>query len=228
MIIGNGQLSKAFADHDTEAVCIFASGVSDSSCCDASQFEREKNLLLATLLANQDKKFVYFSSCALSAPDYARNAYYEHKANMEALVIKNSERFFIFRIPQLFGDLIHHKTLINYIYEAVRDGLKFNVYDNAYRYVIEIKDVQRLVSLYLEKGSGNLIVDLANPHRYKVIDIVDAFEQLLLKRANYQIVKKTDKYTLSLSALMDFLEKHDIEMGFGESYLLHKLSQKLQ
>ncbi|MGA4533300.1 hypothetical protein ACPA1H_23465 [Ectopseudomonas chengduensis] len=221
-------MSKAFADHDAEAVCIFASGVSDSSCSDSSQFEREKNLLLETLLANRDKKFIYFSSCALSAPNYARNAYYEHKANMESLVVKNSEHFYIFRIPQLFGDLIHHKTIINYIYEAVRDGLNFNVYDDAHRYVIEINDVQKLVSLYLKGGVENLIVDIANTHRYRVVEIVDVFEQLLKKKADYQIVKKTDKYELNLSPLISFLGKHNVDMEFGEKYLLRKLAQKLK
>lgn len=228
MIIGGGQLSKAFTGHDTDAVCIFASGVSDSSCSDASQFERERNLLLETLLANRAKKFIYFSSCALSASSYPRNAYYTHKANMESLVVNNSERFLIFRIPQLFGDLIHHKTLINYIYEAVRDGCNFNVYDDAHRYVIEINDVRKIVSLYLEEGVDNLIVDLANPHRYRVVEIVYVFEQLLNKKAAYQIVQKTDKYEINFSSLIGFLEKHDVDMGFGEGYLLRRLAQKLK
>ena len=43
-IIGTGQLAKIFqnSDIDLNNVCIFASGVSNSSCVDIYQFQREK------------------------------------------------------------------------------------------------------------------------------------------------------------------------------------------
>lgn len=103
MIIGSGQLAKVFAKSQIkDDVCIFASGVSNSSCTDEKQFEREKNLLVDTLKKNSDKKFVYFSSCALSAIEYPKNDYYKHKVNMEDIIKEHSNNYYIFRVPQLF------------------------------------------------------------------------------------------------------------------------------
>jgi len=227
MIIGSGQLAKVFAKSQIQDnVCIFASGVSNSSCTDEKQFEREKNLLIDTLKSSCDKKFVYFSSCALSAIEYPKNDYYRHKANMEDIVKKYSDNYYIFRIPQLFGDLILHKTLINFIYKSIEHKDKFTVYDEAYRYVIEINDVRRLVESYLLCKSS-FTVDLANPHRYKVLDIVEIFEQLLNKKAHYEVIKKEDKYILDLTLLENFAKEKKIDIDFGEAYLMTKLREKL-
>ncbi len=227
MIVGNGQLAKVFQGADLkENVCIFASGVSNSSCTDEKQFEREKNLLIDTLKNNSDKKFVYFSSCALSAIEYPKNDYYKHKANMEDIIKEHSNNYYIFRVPQLFGDLILHKTLINFIYKAIEHNHKFNIYDEAYRYVIEINDVRKLVESYLNFDSC-ITVDLANPYRYKVLDIVQIFEKLLGKKAYYEVLQKEDKYTLDLISLEKFVKEKKIDIDFGKDYLIKKLREKL-
>lgn len=228
MIIGTGQLAKVFAGYIDENVCLFASGVSDSSCVDSTAFDREKSLLLSTLRTYPAKRFIYFSSCALSAADYEKNAYYNHKADMEDLVAKHANHHFIFRIPQFFGDLIHHKTLINFIYESIQGGLEFNVYNDAHRYVIEAEDVRKLVLLFLENSNENLTIDLANPYRYPVTEIVETFERLLNKEAYCNIVTRTDKYTLDLTDLMSFLNRLNVDMGFGVDYLRQKLLQKIK
>jgi len=227
MIIGSGQLAKVFAKSQIkDDVCIFASGVSNSNCINEKEFEREKNLLIDTLKSSCDKKFVYFSSCALSAVEYPKNDYYKHKANMENSVKEYSNSYYIFRIPQLFGDFILHKTLINFIYKSIEHKYKFTVYDEAYRYVIEINDVRRLVESYL-LTKGNSTVDLANPYRYKVLDIVKIFEQLLNKKAYYEFVQKEDKYTLDLTSLENFVKEKELDIKFGEEYLMNKLKEKL-
>jgi len=108
MIIGNGQLANAFKEFDDKEIVIFASGVADSNCIDEKQFERERLLLTSTLSKYNDKTFVYFSSCALSAKEYPLNDYYKHKKQMELLIKKTTENYYIFRIPQLFGKLKTH------------------------------------------------------------------------------------------------------------------------
>ena len=229
MVVGNGQLAKIFQNSDIlNEVCIFASGVSNSSCIDINQFQREKKLLLETLKNNSDKKFVYFRSCALSAIEYPKNNYYEHKRNMEDIIKEYSHSYYIFRIPQLFGDLILHKTLINFIYKSIEHNHKFNIYDEAYRYVIEINDVRKLVEIYLIQHNSCLTIDIANPYRYKVLDIVQIFEKLLNKKANYEIVHKEDKYTLDLTPLEDFVKEKGINIKFGKDYIINKLSEKIK
>lgn len=227
MIIGNGQLAKAFTPYDKKDFIIFASGVSNSSCLQKNEFEREETLLIKTLSENKEKKFVYFSSCALSANDYKKNAYYIHKKNMEEIITNHSGNYYIFRLPQLFGKLKHHETLINYIYEAVLKEKKLTIYNEAYRYVIEIEDVRKFVISFIKNHESNCILDIANPYRYQVIEIVKAFELLLGKQASYDIESKHDGYFLELSELELYIRKYNIDINFDENYLFRKLSEKI-
>lgn len=226
-VLGSGQLAKAFSDLEEKGLFVFASGVSNSTCTDPDEFKRESDLLLNALRTNSKRKFVYFSSCALSAKDYELNSYYKHKLYMERLVQENSSAYYIFRLPQLFGDLILHQTLINYIYKSIVKGELFSVFDEAHRYVIEISDVRLLVDAYLKHHESGIIVDIANPFRYKILDIVKAFERLLNKKANYQLIEKNDQYTLNLSPMLSFMEQYNIETEFGPDYLIQKLSQRI-
>jgi len=230
MIIGNGQLGKIFKEDKCffEDAVIFASGVADSACRDEKEFDREKKLLEKTLFENNEKKIVYFSSCALSASAYHKNRYYQHKQQMETIITEHSTHYQIFRLPQLFGDLIHHKTIINFFYESILRNQPFNIFNEAYRYVIEIKDVKKLVQNFLEFSDDSKIVDLANPHRYRVFEIVNILEQLLDKKAVYQILQKEDKYRLDFSDMEGFIKEHSIQMTFGPDYLFNKLKEKIK
>jgi len=223
MIIGNGQLANAFKEFDDKEIVIFASGVADSNCIDEKQFERERLLLTSTLSKYNDKTFVYFSSCALSAKEYPLNDYYKHKKQMELLIKKTTENYYIFRIPQLFGKLKTHKTLINFIYNSIMNDEEFILYSDAYRYVIEMSDLVKLVNMYLQYHKPKITIDLANPYNYKVSEIVEIFEELLGKKSKYKILNKEDKYLLDLKAQNNFIEKYKIKVYFSKSYLRNKL-----
>lgn len=227
-VIGTGQLAKAFENANfDDSICIFASGVSDSNCKDNASFERERNLLTQALKNSDDKKIVYFSSCALSAPDYPKNEYYRHKQSMEELIRLSSDNYYIFRIPQLFGELKHHKTLINFIYESIVHDKNFTVYDGAFRYVIEIEDVKKLVEAYTYEALPCSIIDIASPYRYSVLEIVHIIEKLLGKKATYDIVEKSDGYSLDLSKMQDFIKENRLNIHFSQNYLETKLKEKI-
>lgn len=71
MLIGSGLLAQAFAIQFSQRddVCIYAAGVSNSSCIDVQEFERERRLLSETLVkAKQTGVFVYFSTCSVGDP----------------------------------------------------------------------------------------------------------------------------------------------------------------
>jgi len=227
MIIGNGQLANTFKNSICENAVIFASGVSDSNCTDEAKFNRERQLLISTLHTHRDKKFVYFSSCALSAETYPRNKYYQHKEEMESLIRESSQNYYIFRLPQLFGHLKKHKTLVNFIYNAIVSNTAFKVYRPAYRYVIEIDDTRLLVENYLKFSEPNITIDLANSYRYNVEEIVKTFELLLGKKGIYELVEKVDVYSLDLHKLNEFVKEHSININFGPNYLGEKLKTKI-
>lgn len=227
MIIGNGQIAQCFADSDRPDLVIFASGVPDSTCIEDREFERERCLLLDTVKHSEARCFVYFSSCALSAPNYPKSPYYQHKKNMEEVVMKNSDNFFIFRLPQLFGKLKKHRTLINFFHEAIISGTHFYVYESAYRYVIEIEDLRELVLAYIDLGDRNTIIDVGNPSQYRVIDLVRILESATGIEGNYTILPKEDTYTLDLRKIETFVKENKLDIEFGESYFRRKLLQKL-
>jgi nucleoside-diphosphate-sugar epimerase len=210
-----------------ENIVLLASGVSDSTCSNQESFERERILIQTHLKRNPNKKFVYFSSCALSADDqYASTPYYIHKRNMERLIKSQTNQYYIFRIPQLFGCFFSHKTIINSFYESIVNEALFNVYDDAYRYLIHIDDVKKLVLAYLS-FSEPLTVDIANPYRYKVLEIVQILEDTLQQKANYQLIHKTDKYFLNLTSMEKFMKSHQINLDFGKEYFKNKIQLSL-
>lgn len=229
MVIGSGQLAQVFSStYINDDVCIFASGVSNSGCTDIHEFERERKMLLSALEKYKKSKFVYFSSCALSAPEYTKNAYYLHKQNMEDLIKGKTNNYYIFRIPQLFGTLKNHKTLINFLYDSIIKEKKFTLYDNAYRYVIEINDTKQLVEAFLKFSKPRVVVNLANDYRYSLIEIVNIFESLLNKEASYELVEKIDSYFLDCSEINSFVKRHHLEIDFSGDYLRDKLHIQLK
>jgi UDP-2-acetamido-2,6-beta-L-arabino-hexul-4-ose reductase len=224
MVVGSGQIAKAFSAYtDDSRIVIFASGVSDSNEIRRSEFDREKGLLMQHLKYSCGKKFVYFSSCALiDEANYL--PYYKHKFEMEALVKKNSENSYIFRLPQLFGELKRHPTLINYLYYKIVDGEEFIVNDKAYRYVIHVEDVVFIVSNYLTKAKKNTVLDVANPYAYSIKEIVECLEIKAGRKALFTTISKSDAYNLDLAPLMTFLIEKNMDYKFGEGYLRNHLA----
>lgn len=144
---------------------------------------------------------------------------------MENLIQKSIKDYYIFRVPQLFGKLIHHKTLINYIYEKIVTKEKFVIYSNAYRYVIFIDDLYKIVDSYVKYGESKVIFDIANPYKYSIFEVVKIIEKLTNKKAIYDIEEKEDTYDLDLSLMLEFLKRTNININFGNEYLFEKLSQ---
>lgn len=228
MIIGRGQLANAFKNVDRKDLLVFASGVPNSNCTDETQFRRERDLLFDTIREYPDATLIYFSSCALSADQYPKNAYYRHKANMEALIEAHCPKHYIFRLPQLFGALKEHSTLINFIYTKVMRDEPFSIFSDAHRYVIDIEDVVTFVVAYVNAKPELDTIDVANTYRYPVKEIVKTVEQLTGKAAKYDVVQKEDFYELDLEKTESFVNKFNLDLGFGSSYLSEKLSKRFQ
>jgi hypothetical protein len=139
MIIGNGSIAKVIEDRND--VTFFASGVSDSSCHDRVQFQREIDLL-----CDQDIKqhLVYFSGHNIYTKS---NHYAKHKKEMEALVKK---RFFSYTIVRLgICDWVTTPTtIINHYKNVIKTGrpIVYNT-DDSIRHIITLKDFKYWLSL---------------------------------------------------------------------------------
>lgn len=228
MVIGKGLIATTFKEYDDDAnVVIFASGVSNSSETLTQNFKKEETLLKETILNNNDKFIIYFSSCGLINNDYLKIPYYKHKKLMENLIKQYSKKYLIIRLPQVFGTPKVHPTLINYLYNKIDTNEKFQVLDKAYRYIIHKDDILRIVTSFIKKDIYNKTINVANSYKYSIYEIIECIETKLNKVALYSTVDVVDDYDLDLDFMDNFINKYDINIFFGKNYLCNKLEQKV-
>lgn len=193
MIIGNGLLARAFADDRAlrSDVCVFASGVSDSSCIARDPFERERTLLTQALSAHADAAaFIYFGTCSANAPTARWSAYVRHKVEMEGLVMAHRHAL-VLRLPQVAGAGGHPGALLNHLHAHILRGSRFELWSNARRAIIDVRDVVELAgALVREPTARGLRVDLAPPRRHGIEEIVAALEDATGRRACFSVVPK--------------------------------------
>jgi UDP-2-acetamido-2,6-beta-L-arabino-hexul-4-ose reductase len=132
MIIGNGNIAKSLISKDRDDIIFFASGVSDSSCSDKKEFQRE-----VTLLNKQDYNthLVYFSNLGIY---YKKDAYTNHKKNMEELVKKNFKTYTIIRI-EVCDWVKTPTTILNVFKEKIKNKQTIQI-QNTTRYVLSLNE----------------------------------------------------------------------------------------
>ena len=224
MIVGNGLLANGFSEYkDDDKVVIFASGVSNSNEKCKDSFLREKVLIKKTIKENIQKKIIYFSSCALVNDSVKDIPYYEHKSDMELLIQSMATEYLIIRLPQVFGKIKEHPTLINYLYTKITKDEVFDVWSDANRYIIHMDDVLVLVQSFIDNNIKNEIISIANPYRYLIFDLIECIEHKVMKTARYNVIQKQDKYTLDLRFLASYIKQNNLEMNFGKDYFCKKI-----
>ena len=224
MLVGRGLLATAFGEFsDNDHVVIFASGVSNSREEDPNEFLREERLIRKTIAENRDKLFVYFSSCALANEASQEVPYYRHKRSMETLIKRESDAYLILRLPQVFGDIKEATTLINYLYNNIVQDREFCVWSKAYRYIIHTDDVLTLVKALLHSKRKNETVDLANPYRYHILELIGCIENKIGRHARYSILEREDQYELDLNVMKKVMEENGLSLDFGNDYFCKKL-----
>lgn len=215
MIVGNGLLANAFSSRfaDDPAVLIYASGVSDSTCCDVRSFERERSLL-ETTLAQPAGQRVYFSSCALADPRSDLTPYLRHKQNMEALVHQGGGM--VLRLPQVVGRTGNPKTLTNFLYESIANRRRFTVWKNAERNLIDIDDVAAIgTELILSPSTPPEPISIAASESTPMLAIVEIFERALGVKADYLLEDRGDALSIDTALTQEVAGRLGIELGAG-------------
>lgn len=210
MIIGSGLLARAFSyDYlHRDDICVFAAGVSNSSCTDFQEFKRERQRLIVALLeARNVDEFVYFGTCSVLDPDAVQTPYVQHKLEMEQLV-RSHERSLILRLPQVAGRTPNPHTLLNYLFARISRSESFTVWNNARRNIIDIEDVVSIANwLIVNNTERNLTYNIANLINYSMGEIVAAIENVLGKPALYEAIEKGSEYLIDTTAIMPALDK---------------------
>jgi nucleoside-diphosphate-sugar epimerase len=220
MIIGSGLLANAFSlvFLQREDVCIYAAGVSNSSCTDVSKFKREHQRLEDALQqAIHVDAFVYFSTCSVADTEAQNTPYVQHKLAMEQ-VVRTHPRNLILRLPQVAGKTPNPHTLLNFLFARISRSESFNLWSNAKRNIIDVDDAASITKLLIaEKSVRNTTINIANVVTYPLIDIVSAMENYVGKQAVYNVVERSSEYQIDTSFIFSLLEKAGVK--FGSDYL---------
>ena len=218
MIIGNGMMAKAFSQYqDSSSVLVFASGVANSRETEQTAFAREKLLLIEALRVHADKTFVYFGTCSAGDPDAAKSPYVLHKLSMETLISNTHSRYNIFRLPQAVGRSVNRTTLVNYFYDMIVRGEPFIVWNNAFRYLIDVEDVVRIAGHIIDRDLyRNKVLNIA-ADRYPVVEIVRVLEKIAGVKGAYTIVDRGEPFSVDVAVAKSIADELNIE--FDGSYL---------
>jgi nucleoside-diphosphate-sugar epimerase len=220
MIVGSGLIARAFARQGQvlSGVCVYAAGVSNSSCADLREFERERLRLLAALAGSPaDRVFLYFSTCSIGDPAAQGSQYVLHKIAMEHLV-RNRIRHVILRLPQLAGATPNPHTLLNYLYARIARSERFSIWRGASRNIIDVDDVARIVvDLVTREGAFGETINIANSASSSMFEIVGALEAVLGRKAIFDIIDQGAGYAIDTDRIRASVLRCSIE--FSGDYL---------
>jgi nucleoside-diphosphate-sugar epimerase len=218
MIIGSGLLARAFAAAYSQRgdVCIYAAGVSNSSCTDAHEFARERQRLEDAL--RQEKHvdvFVYFGTCSVDDLEAQNMHYVQHKLAMEQIVYSHP-RYLILRLPHVAGNTPNPHTLLNYLYARISRSESFHLWGKAKRNIIDVADAAAIAQQLIEnKSARNTILKIANEVNYPVTDIVHAMERATGKRAVFDVIERGSEYLIDTSTILPVLNNAGVKFGNG-------------
>jgi len=225
MVIGTGMIGKRFeAYQNDDRFVIFASGVSNSKNRIDAAYNREIQLLKQTIEEQQQKIFVYFSTCSLYDPEEENTPYVAHKKNVEHIVQSSCQRFRIFRVSNLVGRSNNPNTVLNFFVYHIRNQINFDLWSNASRNLLDIDDMYSIVD-YILRGElhTNAVTNIANPSSYKVTEIVAAIEKRWQVQANYVPIPKGSTFNIDISAISEIIKQ--LKIPFPGDYLA-KLLEK--
>jgi len=212
-IIGNGLLANAFRNLKHEEFIIFASGVSNSQEEKASEYDRELELLKSTMLKYPNKQLVYFSTCSIYDKTLTNDLYVSHKINMENFIQANYNNYYIFRLSHVVGNT-SNQTIVNFIYSSIQNNKVFDLWKNSYRNIIDVEDITLVVNNFIQKKKyQNQITNIASKYNVSVVDIVLEFENLLNKKAQYNVLNKGSEYIISIDKIEKYYHLFKIEMN---------------
>lgn len=218
MIVGNGLIANSFSGFKEEQkILIFASGVSNSKETDISQYNRETNLLKNTILNNQDKKIIYFSTTSIYDKELSNQPYCIHKLKMENLIKELSNNFNIFRLPEVVGNNNKYQ-IIGFLINKIKNEEPFEIWKNATRHLIGISDVVKISTYIIHKEEfHNKIINISSPIKTPILDLVLYIEHVLNKKAIYSFINKGDSYDIQTPEMNTLIK--ELDLNFDEQYV---------
>lgn len=220
LVIGNGLLAKAFSKASVNNCLFFCSGVSNSSETRKEAFDREEALLRSSIIEHSNKCVVYFSS--VSAPK-VDSCYFNHKINMEKIIVENTKDYMIFRLPQVAGAVVN-STLLSYITQNIYLGNNFKVFKNATRTMIDIEDIVRVFELIYTQSNRKMTLNICPNYSFDPETLAQLISKNLGIEALYEVVNAGSPQTCELD---NSIESQIIsDFFYNQPRYLEKLVEK--
>jgi len=220
MIVGSGLIARAFSRHASQMgdSCIYAAGVSNSGCTDASEFARDEDRLRAAMATlAPSTQLLYFSTCSVGDPSLAGSQYVVHKRKLEEIVRARSPHLVI-RLPQVAGVTPNPHTLLNHLYARISRSERFDLWRNARRNIIDVEDAASIIAyLVAREKAVDETIDVACPHSAAMHDIVKALEAVTERRAIYREVDRGAAYEIDTARIARAVQGAGVR--FGADYL---------
>ncbi len=219
MIVGSGLIARAFAPYFeiSEAQCVYAAGVSNSTCDDRREFDREKARLIEAIHRySAADLFLYCGTCSANTTAVPVSPYLMHKIDMENVAATHA-RHLILRLPQVAGRSENPHTLLNFIFNRVSRSERFQVWSRARRNIIDVDDAARIAASLVHQGVRGERLDVANPDDSAVRDIVQTMAAVVGKPAICDYLDCGDACLVNIERIRGVAEGCGI--AFDETYL---------
>lgn len=227
MIVGTGLIARAFLRRKArlDNVCVYAAGVSNSTCSDEREYVRDR-LRLQKSMATLDGSvlLVYFSTCSVEDPWSKAGRYVVHKRDLEHMVEDRNGPSVVIRASQVAGFTPNPHTILNYLYARISRSERFDLWQRASRNIVDVEDVERIVAdLIRNESLRSGTVNVANPHNSSIAQIVAAFEKIKNRRAIYNLLDKGGEYGIDTTRIEPSILRNGIV--FDENYLSNTLAK---
>ena len=150
MILGSGNIAKALEGLDNENLVFFAKGVSDSSCTNYGEFDREFAELRKI---DKTKHIVYFSNLGVYRWD---SDYIRHKIAMEDAIRDMFKYYTIVRIEVIRWGT-NPNTIHNYFRRMIKEGKPVTIQDT-YRYVLGLNEFREWIGYIKPFTRGEIFI----------------------------------------------------------------------
>jgi len=223
MIVGRGLIASLFLDNDREDIVFFASGVSNSLETRPDEFLREENLIRKTIDENQDKTFIYFSTCSIYDSSKTGSDYVLHKLKMEQLVKHSCDKYLILRVSNAVGKGGNPNLLMNYLIRSIHNKETIDVHTKATRNLVDAEDIRNITFQMIDKSESNKIINLAYVENYAIIEILEIMERFYSIKLNLNLIKRGSGYDINVPDVEDYFKKNGLTDK--ESYLCRILEK---
>ena len=225
MLVGSGVIYNRFIDFSLQTEYLVLTGsINESIILNENLIINEESIIKEALEINQDKIIIYFSSCGVLDEKTQDSEYTLHKLRMERLIIENSKKYYIFRLPNIIGNIHGKMDLINNFINSINNDFEIRVWKNTKRYFIDIDDAYEIIKEILDnKILLNKIINIGIPIAMEIKEVLNEIEIICNKKSNYRYVENKSNYNIDFTDVMPII--NNLKINYNKNYFRNSLQK---